>query len=194
MGCATLAKGIQAGCADIKKAGGINKRIWLGLIDDLASVTYGAGNIVTGFTFKTGKGLVKYDGRKEKNSSGIEVEVGENLNFRNQTVTMLVYYSTAAQLTTLDALLDTEQLFAVVEPNSGPLEVWGLNLTDYTGYGLNVTGYSKSSGVVLNDSTAATVTLSGAHTNLELHYNPVATKTANVTALDAITIDPVPAV
>jgi hypothetical protein len=122
----------------------------------------------------------------------IELEVGENVNFRNQTVTMLVYTETAAQLTTLDALLDTEQLFAIVEPNSGPLEVYGLNLTDYTGYGLKATGYTRNSGVVLNDSSAHTVTLSGAHQNLELHYNPIASKATNIAALLELAIDPLP--
>jgi hypothetical protein len=191
MGCASLSLGVQATCAGVKKVGGINKRIWLGLLEDLASVTYGTGNIVTGFTFKTDKGLVVYDGRKEKNSSGVELEVGENLNFRNQSLIMLVYTETAAQLTTLDQLLDTEQLFAVVEPNSGPLEVYGLNLTDYAGYGLKATAYTRNSGVVLNDSSAHTVTLSGAHTNLELHYAPAVAKATNIAALMALSIDPV---
>ena len=190
MGCAALTKGVQATCAGVKKVGGINKRIWLGLLEDLASVTYGTGNIVTAFTFKTDKGLVTYDGRKEKNSAGIELEVGENLNFRNQTVTMLVYTETAAQLTTLDELLDTEQLFAIIEPNSGPLEIWGLNKTDYTGFGLKPTAYTKNTGVVLNDSSAHTVTLSGAHTNLELHYNPSVAKATNIAALDVLSLDP----
>lgn len=192
MGCATLTLGVQASCAAVKKVGGINKKVRLGLLEDLASVTYGTGNIVTAFTFKDGKGLVTYDGRKEKNSSGVELEKGENVNLRIQTLNILVYTSTAAEVTTLDELLDAEQLFAVVDPNSGPLEVYGLNKTDYLGYGLSTTAYTQNSGVVLNDSSAHNVTISGGHTNLALHYNPSVSKTVNNAALDALTIDPVP--
>ncbi|HYH14015.1 MAG TPA: hypothetical protein VD794_02275 [Flavisolibacter sp.] len=194
MACSTLAKGVQASCAAIKKVGGVNKRVYIGLLEDLATAVFGTGNILTSITFNSGKGLVKYEGRKEKNSAGVEIERGENVNIRNQTVTLAVYYSTAEQLSTLDDLIDTEGLFAIIETAAGVLEVYGLNKSgSFDSFGLVASG-SKSTGTVLQDSTAFNLTLTGGHTNMELHYNPVGSLTTNIAALDALTIDPAPEV
>lgn len=196
MACADLSKGVQASCTAIKKIGGLDKRIYIGLLDDLASATFAAAGInsVTAITFKADKGLVSYIGRKDKNNAGVEIERGENVNLRNQSVNLLVYYETAEQLGTLDALIDTEGLFAIVETNAGSLEVYGLaKAANFNNFGLVASG-SGNSGTVMQDSTAFSLNLAGAHPNMQLLYNPIATLTANIEALDALVIDPAPVV
>jgi hypothetical protein len=193
----SLLTGIQAGCTAIKKVGGLGKRIYLGTVDDLATVTFGSGNVVTAITFKTDKGLVQYSGRVDKNSAGSDIEVGENVNTRNQTLSMSVYYHPGAQggldLQALDQLIDQEQVFAIVETRAGQLEVFGINIVNFAAYGLKVTANPGSSGVLINDSTAFVPVLSGGFTNLQLIYNPAASLATNIAALDALSIDPVPA-
>lgn len=272
----SLLKGVQGSCNALKKVGGLNKRIYLGSVDDIDSVTFGADNAnsITAITFKspvtstgsaitmaspgvatvtstadletgqvititantgaslvggttivgqtftitvingttfslnaavtgaasTGftftyatKGLTQWIGKRDKNSAGVEIEVGENVNIRTQTVTPIVYYETAEDLSYLDALIDQEQIFAIVETVAGSLETYGINKTSFDSFGLKVTAGSMTSGVVLNDSTGATFTLSGGLTNLQLIYNPATSLAANIAALDALSIDPIPA-
>lgn len=272
----SLVNGIQASCNALKKVGGLNKRIYLGLVDDLDTVTLGAGNansitaitfkgpatgtgsaitmanpgvatvastddletgmvititantgaslvggntivgqsftitVINGTTFSLGaavtgaastgftytyatKGLTQWIGKKDKNSAGVEIEVGENVNIRTQTVTPIVYYETAEELAYLDALIDQEQVFAIVETVAGSLEVFGINKTSFRSFGLKATALSLVSGVLLNDSTAGTLTLSGGLTNLQLQYNPGVSLATNIAALDALSIDPLPA-
>lgn len=195
MACETdLLKGIQGSCNAIKKVGGLNKRIYLGLVQYIESVTFGASNAnsVTAITFKDGKGLTQWTGKKDKNSATVELEPGENVNIRNQSVIPIIYYETALELSYLDSLVDQEQVFAIVETVAGSLEVFGINKTNFGSFGLKATALSLTSGVLLNDSTAGTLTLSGGMTNLQLQYNPAASLATNIAALDALSVDPAP--
>jgi hypothetical protein len=185
----SLEAGVQASCNAIKKVGGLDKRIYLGAIGDLSAVGLGAGNSVESFTFKPDKGFVKMIGRKEKNSAGSDIEVGENVNLRNQNVNLAVYYETAADLAAIDAIIDNEGMFAVVETNPGSLEVFGINKVNFDSYGLKVSANPGASGLLLNDSTAFAMVLSGGFTNLQLQYKPATALATNITALDAQTID-----
>lgn len=276
MACvSSLIHGVQGSCLAVKKVGGLNKRIYIGTVDDLESVTFGANdaNSITAITFKdpvtatgsaitlanpgvatvastaslttgqtititantgatlvggltivgqtftitvingttfsigaqttgaasTGftftyatKGLTQWVGKKDKNSAGVEIEVGENVNIRNQTVTPIVYYETAEELSYLDALIDQEQVFSIVETVAGSLEVFGINKVNFGSFGLKSSALSLVSGVLLNDSTAGTLTLTGGLTNLQLQYNPAVSLATNIAALDALSIDPAP--
>ena len=276
MACTTeLIKGVRGSCNALKKVGGLNKRVYMGLVADLATVTFGANNansitgitfnspatgtgtaitlanpgvatvastaglttgqtititactgatlvggltivgqsftitVINGTTFSIGaqttgaastgfsfsyatKGLTQWTGKKDKNSAGVEIEVGENVNIRTQTVTPIVYYETAEELSYLDNLIDQEQVFVIVETVAGSLEVFGINKVNFGSFGLKATALSLVSGVLLNDSTAGTLTLSGGLTNLQLQYNPSVSLATNIAALDALSIDPAP--
>jgi hypothetical protein len=185
----SLLKGVQASCAAQRKVGGLDSRIYLGAVDDLASVTFGTDNEVTAFTFKAGKGFVKYIGRRDKNSAGSDIEQGENVNLRNQNVNVSVYYETAADLKAIDDLIDAQKVFAVVEAVAGSLEVFGINKNNFGSFGLRVSANPGTSGVLLNDSTAFAMVLSGGFTNLQLLYNPGVALATNVSTLDGQTID-----
>lgn len=186
----SLVLGVQADCNATKKVGGLSKRIYIGTLDDLASVTFGTGNIITAITFESGKGLVQFVGKKEKNSAGSDIEAGENFNTRNHNVNLSIYYSTGLQLQSIDQLIDQEGVFAIVETNAGGLEVFGINRINFAAYGLKVTANPGSSGVLLNDSTAFAMVLSGGHTNLQMQYNPSVALATNIAALDVLSIDP----
>jgi hypothetical protein len=186
----SLLLGVQADCNAIKKVGGLAKRIYIGAVADLASVTFGTGNIITAITFTATKGLVEFSGRIDKNSAGSDIEVGENVNVRNQLVNMDVYYSTGLHLQTIDQLIDMDQVFAIVETRAGGLEVFGINIINYSAFGLKVTANPGTSGILLNDSTAFKMVLSGGFTNLQLQYNPSVALATNIAALNVLSIDP----
>lgn len=192
MSCVTLANSIRPACAAIKRPGGLDKRVFIGLVSDLASVTFGTNNSVDAITFNEGAGLVEYIGKKEKNNADESLEVGENVNLRNQAVNLVVYAATDAHLAHLDSLLDTEGIFVIVEHNGGDLEVYGLNKgANFNNFGLTATALTRNTGTLLNDNNAYNLTLSGRHTNLHLLYAPATDLDTNITALEALVIDPV---
>jgi hypothetical protein len=192
MSCVNLANSVRPGCNAKKKPGGTDKRIFFGLLEAIASVTFGTYNSVETLTFLEGMGLIEYDLKKDKNSATMALEVGENANLRNHVVNAVVNWDTEQELAALEDLIDAEGIFAIVEQNGGNLEVYGLNKgANFNNFGLKASALDGSTGVVLNDPTAFNVSLSGQHTNLQLLYKPSQTLTANLAELEALVIDPV---
>lgn len=189
----TLAKGIQSSCDGLRKVGGLDKRIYGGCTEDLATATFGANNSVTALTWKTDKGLVKFLGKEDKHNGDTTIEVGENVNVRSHVLNVLLGIDDADQLDALDELIDTEKLFFIVETRAGQLEVYGLNKVNFDSFGMKVTSLSMPTGTVINDSTLAVVGLTGGMTNVKLLYAPLVSLAANIIALDTMVIDPAPA-
>lgn len=199
MACNELTRGINPDCDATRKAGGLNKRVYVGLLSDLDAVTFGTGNLVTGFTFAATKGFVKFIGKREKHNSVMALEVGENFNLRNHGVNLVAYYNTAEELEALDSLLDVEGAFMVVETNSGELEVWGLNKgANFANFGLKASAIDGGSGTAITDSNIYTLSMNGNHENLQLYFQgppagepPVAlTLAQNIAILDALVVWP----
>ena len=115
MACDSLTNNLAPSCSAIKKPGGLDKRIWIGLVEDLDSVTFGTGNEITAFTFAATKGFITATGKMEKNNSTIALNPGENYNLRTQSFNFVSYYLTADDLADIDALIDQEQLFVCAE-------------------------------------------------------------------------------
>jgi hypothetical protein len=181
----SLVRGVHSSCEATKRVGGLNKRIWLATVSMLEAVVFGTANAIESFTFKAGKGFVKYIGKADKNSAGSELEVGENVNIRTHSLSPVVYYETAQQLETLDNLIDSEGIFAVVETRAGTLEVFGINKVGFGSYGMKVTANTQNSGILINDNTAFLPVISGGHTNLQLIYKPATALATAIAALDA---------
>lgn len=201
MSCTELTRGINPNCDATRKAGGLNRRVYVGLLSDLSAVTFGTSNLVTGFTFASTKGFVKFIGKREKHNSVMALEVGENFNLRNHGINLVAYYNTAAELEALDALLDVEGVFVVAETNSGELEVWGMNKgPNFANFGLKASAIAGGSGTAIVDSNIYTLSLNGNLENLQLYFQgppagspPVAlTLAANIAILDALTVWPTP--
>lgn len=190
----TLAKGVQSSCASLIKVGGLDKRFYLGTVDDIATVTFGAAGInsVLTLVFKEDKGLVQYSGDADGHSATNQMEAGANVNIRNHIVNANLGIDNANDLGTLDDMLDKKRLFAIVETRAGQLEVYGLNKVNFDSFGMKPTAIDLPTGVLLNDSTRATFTLTGGLTNLKLIYKPAQSLSANITELDGLSIDPAP--
>lgn len=199
MACNELTKGINPNCEATRKPGGLNKRLYIGLLTDLDAITFGAGNLVTGFTFKAGKGFIKVIGKREKHNSTMALEVGDNFSLRNHGINAVVYYNTPLELEALDALIDVEGAFVVAETNAGELECWGINKgSNFGNFGLKASAVEGGSGTAITDSNIYTLSLAGNHENLQLYFgalDPVTpfdplTLAENIALLDGLTIFP----
>lgn len=102
MACDSLTNNLAPSCSAIKKPGGLDKRIWIGLVEDLESVTFGTGNEITDFTFAATKGFITATGKMEKNNAAITLNAGENYNLRTQSFNFVSYYLTADDLADID--------------------------------------------------------------------------------------------
>lgn len=190
--CNELTRGINPDCEATRKPGGLNKRLYIGLLSDLTAIAFGAEQSVVSFTFDADKGFVKFIGKREKHNSTMGLEVGENFNLRSHGINLVAYYNTDLELAALDDLLDTEGVFAVVETNSGELEVWGVNNgANWAGFGLKPSSLEGGSGTAITDSNIYTLGLSGDHESLQLYYEGdelSVTLADKIVELDALTI------
>lgn len=196
--CNELIRGINPNCEATRKPGGLNKRLYLGLLSDLDAVTFGAGNLVTNFTFKQDKGFVKVIGKREKHNSDMTLEVGENFNLRNHAINAVIYYNTPEELEALDAIIDAEGAFIVAETNAGELQVWGVNKgANFLNFGLKAATIEGGSGTVKTDSNIYTLGMTGNHENLQLYFDTSTeqapkTLAENIDVLDGLTVWPEP--
>jgi hypothetical protein len=165
--------------------------VYVGLLSDLASVTFGTGNIVSALSFNDGAGLVKFIGKREKHNTAMTLEVGENFNLRNHAVNLVAYYNTSAELEALDQLIDVEGAFMIAETNSGEIEVWGMNIgSNFANFGLKASAIEGGSGTAIVDSNIYTLSMTGNHENLQAYFksSPSATLAENLAILDALVL------
>jgi hypothetical protein len=185
MACTDLTAGLDPTCAALKKIGGVDRRVWIGELEDISDLTI-SGHEITAITLTETKTLKKFIGRREKNSAGFEVAVGENANIRTQNVNLVLYHKLAADKAAIDELIDVEGAFVFAEEANGSITAWGIDTTNYENFGLKCSAGTGTTGTVLNDPTASTITLSGGHTNMELVFDESATTDANIAVLDAL--------
>lgn len=191
--CSSLTANLAPSCNAIKKPAGLDKRIWIGKLEDVTAFTAGTGNQITAITFDGATGFITLTGKKEKNSTTVALNAGENYNLRTHSLNFVAYYLTPADLSAIDALIDQEQVFACVETNAGTIEVYGVNLGDnYNNFGMNMTALDGGSGVAFLDASQLTLTFSGDHENLPLVFNDTAAMTpglaADIAYLDALVV------
>lgn len=189
--CDALTTNLSPSCDAIKKPGGLDKRIWIGLVEDLDSVTFGTGNQITAFTFSGATGFITATGKMEKNNSSIAINAGENYNLRTQSFNFVSYYLTAEDLDDIDQLIDQEQLFVCAETNAGTIEVYGINKSDaFDNFGLQCTAIEGGSGTAKLDASQFALTFSGDFENLQLVFEDTAAGSpglaADIAYLDAL--------
>lgn len=157
--------GIDLTCATLKaSAGGLQQRVWIGNLGDLASPGYeevGDG-FINEFFFDSGySNLYKFTGVKNQNSTTSDAQALESGNATfPQSVTLTLHTTTPAELNVIDELAYAN-VFVIVETSQNRLEVFGLNL------GLSLESATKTSGNTPGDATARTVVLSGDQTETE---------------------------
>lgn len=185
--CDDLLNDHNPNCDALNKAAGINGRIWLSQLSQIAGYTVnGTTKDISAITMDTVSGaagtLKKFIGKKFKNNASFPLTVGENVNTFNHTVAFAFYYSTSAELETLEQLANADDVVAIVEGNDGKILVYGIEL------GLNASAGEGGTGTLLNDNTAYLITLSGEQLSTPRYFNTHAgaTLAQNITYLDNI--------
>ena len=149
MSCAKLNNGLTVTCDALERVGGINGRVWIGNIADIASYTI-ASNDITAISLNMGAAIYKFEGKKDKNSVSVEVQVGESTISFKQMLNLILYSDTSAMNLVIESLCKANDVFAIVEANDGQFEVWGIDVnagsSSYPVGGLNCESGSASSG------------------------------------------------
>jgi hypothetical protein len=127
--------------------------------------------------------LYTFTGKRDKNSFAFPLTAGENINTFNHQAMMALYYSTPSELETLNQLANADDVVVFMEGNDSKIYVLGLDK------GLNATAGEGGSGILLNDSTAYMITLSGEQTTAPniFRVNAAASLATNQAYLDALT-------
>ena len=169
--CNDLISGIDPACDALNKVGGVNKRVWIGLKSNISYTIDSNGYVSTvtmGNVGSISAKLYKFIGKRDKNSFAFPMTAGDNINTFNHTAIMQLYYSTPSELETLNQLANADDMVVFMEGNDEKIYVLGL------GKGLNATAGEGGSGILLNDSTAYTLTLSGEETDTPKIFRTVA--------------------
>lgn len=169
--CNDLVSGINPACDALTKVGGVNKRVWIGLKANISYTTDSNGYIsavTMGNVGSIAAKLYTFTGKRDKNSFSFPMTAGDNINTFNHTAVMQLYYSTPSELETLNQLANADDMVVFMEGNDQKIYILGLDK------GLNATAGEGGSGVLLNDSTAYTMTLSGEQTQTPKIFRTVA--------------------
>jgi hypothetical protein len=188
--CTTsLSTSLAGTCAAVKKAGGVNKKIYAFSVKDITAVTFEADGTPSALTFTTGKQLVSFTGKSLKNTASepITAEGEGNVNIFVQTVQPVLFHSTQADRVAIEQLFALDQVVFLVPMPSGQILAYGLSNDTETlqNYGLKLTEGDDAVGLILNDMNAQTCTFAGDMLHKAIIWNEAQTYAQNITDIEA---------
>lgn len=183
MACANDLINLNPGCPALKQKGGLKKKVWAALYDNITFTVDVDGYVDTATMAVTSPvtPLNYYVGKKLKHNSTFTGEVGENTNTINQDLALVLYAYTPAEKEAIENLFTSEEVVVFVETESGKIEVYGYDT------GLTASALTGGSGTALNDPTGITITLSGAQDTLPKVAKFGATLADDIAYLNALT-------
>jgi hypothetical protein len=159
-----ISSGITVSCDDLRRVGGLAKRVWVGNLDDLTQPFPSGNAYVTNVELGTYQGLFKFESSKFSHEAnyGIAKSDGGNISF-NQTVILRLFNNDPTDDGVIEDLT-TSDVFVIVQTNNNEFFVYG------AGSGLGLTEGTGGSGRQLADSTVTTLTLTGAEKELPKRF------------------------
>lgn len=163
--CIDTLRSIGATCASVNQVGGVNKRLWITQLGQIASYTYDADGYVNTISMGTDNSsdsykLITVTGKKFTHSGTYEGVVGNNVNLIKHNAIVKIYTDTPAQRDAVTALFKADELVVFFENENGKIEIYGLDK------GLEASALAGGTGVALQDDNGITLTLSGEQTKL----------------------------
>ena len=185
--CVDLLEGLDPSCNALNKVGGVKKRVWIGQISQLGTVPYttDADGYVDTIAFATASpayGLHKFIGKKSKHNGTYELTAGDNVNTFNTSAILVLYHYTPADREAIENLVNADDLFALFETEAGQIELFGIT------QGLNASAGTGATGVLLQDNTAFSLTLSGEQLSMPKLFLNGGTLADSITYLDGISV------
>lgn len=184
--CNDLIAGLNPACDALNKVGGVNKRVWIALKDNVTFSVDTAGyinSVSMGTVGSIASKLYKFIGKKDKNNASWPVVSGDNINTFNHTALLSLYYANPTELLAIEGLVNSDETVVFMQMNDDKIIVLGSDT------GLMVSAGEGGTGTLLNDSTAYTVTLSGEQKVMPKYFSingTTATLAQNIAYLDAL--------
>lgn len=154
-----ISAGIGVDCSDLRRVGGVKKRVWIYNTDGVTYTTNVSGYI-TAISFPTYEGLYAFEGKKNSHSAGESLvnQEGANKFFQHDLVLKLFLTNPTDQEVVEN--LAVASVCAIVETNNGEFVLYGKD------NGLDLTAMTQNSGQAGASDTTATLTFAGAETSL----------------------------
>lgn len=156
MALCSISSGLALTCNEKRFIGGNASGLWIGNIDDLAtSIDTSSTSAISSLTFKSYKGLYKFDLLSQTIDSGFSpiVNPGAGRAF-SHTVSVKFPVKTQSIANIVNDLLVAD-IFAVVQDNNQTFKIFGGT------NGLEVSEGSQASGFTETDDASLTLTFSG---------------------------------
>lgn len=163
MAC-SITSGIGIVCADLKRVGGLNKRLWLFNMDDLRTPIDVTQSTITNLNFNSYALLYKFEGQKFAHSASaklVRTDSG-NVSFEH-TVNLKVNNTTATEDQVIENLAVAE-VGAIVQTNNNEFFIFG------AGNGLVAMEMEDSTGQKLGDEEVTVIKLTGSETTLAKRF------------------------
>ena len=156
-----ISSGISVSCTDLRKPGGLAKRLWIANLDDFrVRVDEAFQGFITNLEFNTYRGLWEIESVKNAHEATATVNKGDG---GNVSFTHSVIIRAFSNTPTNDALLETltvGDFVVIVETNNQDFLIYGAQ------NGLTASEGSLSTGRNITDSTAFQFTLTGVSKSL----------------------------
>jgi len=183
--CIDTLRSIGATCASVNQVGGVNKRLWITQLGQIASYTYDADGYVNTISMGTDNSsdsykLITVTGKKFTHNGTLEGVVGNNVNLIKHNAIVKIYTDTPSQRDAVTALFKGQELVVFFENENGKIEIYGLDK------GLEASALAGGTGVALQDDNGITLTLSGEQTKLPEFFLVGGSLATSVAYLDNI--------
>jgi hypothetical protein len=159
-----ITSGISVSCDDLRRVGGLAKRVWVGNLDDLTNPIPTGSAYVTDLELDTYQSFYAFESTKFSHEANFQAVKSDGGNVAiNQTVILRLFNNDPTDDGVIEDLL-TSDVFVVVQTNNNEFFIYGaasgLGLTDATG----------GSGRQLGDSTVTQLTLTGSEKELPKRF------------------------
>jgi hypothetical protein len=163
MAC-TITSGIGIACADLKRVGGLNKRLWLFNMDDLRTPIDVTQTTITNLNFNAYASLFKFEGQKYAHSASAKLARTEagNISFAHE-VNIKVNNTSGTEDQVIENLAVAE-VGAIVQTNNNEFFIFG------AGNGLTCMELEDSTGTKLADEEVTVIKLSGSESTLAKRF------------------------
>lgn len=159
-----ISSGIAVSCDDLRRVGGVAKRVWVGNLDDLVNPFPTGSAYVTNLELTTYQSLYAFESSKFSHEANYTVAKsdGGNISF-NQTVVLRLFNNAPTDDAVIEDLT-TSDVFVIVQTNNNEFFIYG------AGSGLGLTEGAGGTGRQLGDSTSTQLTLTGAEKELPKRF------------------------
>lgn len=160
----SITSGISVSCDDLRRVGGVAKRVWVGNLDDLSDPIPTGSSYVTNLELTTYQSLYKFESSKFSHEANFQAVKSDGGNVAiNQTVILRLFNNDPTDDGVIEDLL-TSDVFVIVQTNNNEFFIYGASS------GLGLTDATGGTGRQLADSTGTQLTLTGSEKELPKRF------------------------